>query len=813
MRILVVTAHYPPDFVSGGTLIPQRLARQLRHAHHEVSVFSGSVVMPGLAEADSIVDDIPVHWIGISPFLDQTRRKNYANDGVAKAFARHLARVQPDIVHVHSAQGLGGDLLRVARSFGAKVVVTMHDFWWVSSRQFRVQVSGQPMSLVVGCGRTDDQVSDEWQAERRAYLGRCLEAADLILAPSTPMAEVLRANGVGRVRVNENGVILPEPVDRGDIGSRPVRFLYLGGPDRSKGAKVLQRALAGLDLSASATIVGLTDLPGWARPAEPVAPEDMPGVLAAHDVLILPSVALESHSLLTREALASGMAVICTDTPGPAQVVADGINGRVVSRGSVAELAAAITELADPQVARTLVGRGPAGPVVTPKEQAQQLEEMFRELLAAPRRAPGRREAIAQTIREVLIITGIQGAPLRYRAHLPAEALSLVGLSTRIAHYRDPELAALAARADAIIVYRAPATEHLLEVVAGATAGPRLVPIIGDADDLIFDPLIEPELDNLSSLSSDERREWREGVERYRTTFEHCDYFLGSTPKITREAARLMGLPGQTFTNGVSGLLAKASEAAMARERTPGPLRLGFFSGTTTHDADWASIEPAIIEVLASREEVELWLGGYVEPSPALDPYAGRIRRLNFMDWLELPGALRDLDICLAPLTDTSFNEAKSAIKWLEAALAGTPTVASPTEPFRAAITEGVTGRLARTHEEWVEALLHLIDHPHRREVLGRQARRSALLTLSPALQGERLQGILVDAWEHVARHGHRKPPRGAMRVGDEQPTALAYVEDYARPRPPHRAAQAARMLLEQGPRATADKIWHKLRG
>jgi hypothetical protein len=41
MRITLVSAHYPPNFVSGGTLQPQRIARGLRARGHDVRVFAG----------------------------------------------------------------------------------------------------------------------------------------------------------------------------------------------------------------------------------------------------------------------------------------------------------------------------------------------------------------------------------------------------------------------------------------------------------------------------------------------------------------------------------------------------------------------------------------------------------------------------------------------------------------------------------------------------------------------------------------------------------------------------------------------------
>ena len=39
-------------------------------------------------------------------------------------------------------------------------------------------------------------------------------------------------------------------------------------------------------------------------------------------------------------------------------------------------------------------------------------------------------------------------------------------------------------------------------------------------------------------------------------------------------------------------------------------------------------------------------------------------------------------DIGLCPLTDTAFNRCKSPIKWMEYAMAGAATVASPVEPY-----------------------------------------------------------------------------------------------------------------------------------
>ena len=245
-----------------------------------------------------------------------------------------------------------------------------------------------------------------------------------------------------------------------------------------------------------------------------------------------------------------------------------------------------------------------------------------------------------------------------------------------------------------------------------------------------------------------------------------------------------MGVESCTWKNGVGEKLAQASERAVSSGRDDGSLRIGYFSGTDTHDADWATIEDAVIRVLDARPDVELWLGGLIKPSSKLDSYAERIQRLPFVEWHKLPKLLHNLDVCLAPLTaDSIFNEAKSAIKWLEAALALTPTVAYPTKPFVQEIEHGVTGMLASTDDEWYEAIVALLDDEVLRARMARKAKAQVLMEFSPARQGQRYLDILERAYESVTNTGHKHVMQWDD-VYDDEPYegAASVLEPYVLP-------------------------------
>jgi hypothetical protein len=95
------------------------------------------------------------------------------------------------------------------------------------------------------------------------------------------------------------------------------------------------------------------------------------------------------------------------------------------------------------------------------------------------------------------------------------------------------------------------------------------------------------------------------------------------------------------------------------------------------------------------------------------------------MAWQELPSVMAQIDVNLAPLElDNPFCQAKSEIKFTEAALVGVPTVASPTQAFAYAIRDGEDGLLAAGADEWRQALTRLIERHDYALQLGEEARR-----------------------------------------------------------------------------------------
>ncbi|HEV8586626.1 MAG TPA: glycosyltransferase [Methylomirabilota bacterium] len=127
--------------------------------------------------------------------------------------------------------------------------------------------------------------------------------------------------------------------------ARPdARFVIVGD---GVGFDEVRRRVKDMDLEGAAIMTGFR--------------RDVPEVMAALDVLVLPSIRSEAVSQVIPQALAIGTPVIGTTVGGTPELVRDGETGRLVPPADAPALAAAILDLLrDPARARALARRGQA---------------------------------------------------------------------------------------------------------------------------------------------------------------------------------------------------------------------------------------------------------------------------------------------------------------------------------------------------------------------------------------------------------------------------------------------------------------------
>jgi glycosyltransferase involved in cell wall biosynthesis len=147
-------------------------------------------------------------------------------------------------------------------------------------------------------------------------------------------------------------------------------------------------------------------------------------------------------------------------------------------------------------------------------------------------------------------------------------------------------------------------------------------------------------------------------------------------------------------------------------------------------------------------------LVGFLDLGPNWQRMANRIERHPFMHYSKLLELAATLDVNLAPLeVGNPFCEAKSELKYFEAAIVRVPTIASGTHPFVQAIESGKNGYIARTNDEWLEALEKLRSSPDLRAKIGSTACQRAVVNFGP----EALRGALSRVYDLSAARPLKK--------------------------------------------------------
>jgi glycosyltransferase involved in cell wall biosynthesis len=169
----------------------------------------------------------------------------------------------------------------------------------------------------------------------------------------------------------------------------------------------------------------------------------------------------------------------------------------------------------------------------------------------------------------------------------------------------------------------------------------------------------------------------------------------------------------------------KLSENALIKKskiKNSKEIIIGYFSGSISHNSDIKMIIPALTKILLEFKNVKLLLLGILDLPYELKGFLSQIIKMKFIDWRKLPEIISTVDINIAPIEDSIFNEAKSENKWVEAAIVKVPTIASNIGEFKQNIIHGKTGLLCTKTEEWYTSIKSLITDNCLRQIIAENA-------------------------------------------------------------------------------------------
>jgi glycosyltransferase involved in cell wall biosynthesis/GT2 family glycosyltransferase len=419
-RVVHVVHGWPPENFAGTEMYAWWLTRY-QARDREVAVYSRSADRQfasgtGVELVDGEAGGARVrlrvrHFDERSPL-----RRNVLHDRpLRRDFAKFLDETRPELVHVHHLAGHGFSVIDEIVARGLPLVVQMQD-WWLACARANLLDRGRhlcpgpapercavclPLTRLGGPART--QLNRQLYRLRERRARAAIASADAIVAGSAAILDSLA--GLGwlspgpRVHRLPYGLVAAPRVPRRPVG-RPIRFGFIGSLLPHKGLHLATAALADLPPSSATLEV-------WGDPAADAAfvaeakalaadaavsfrgrfaEEARSAILAEIDVLLVPSLGLESFGFVAREALAAGVPVLASRRGALAEIFDGGDpRGALFDPGRPDELRDWIAKLvADPSIVERWRQMPPA-PAPSFDEHAAAVDRVYAEVVARRR--------------------------------------------------------------------------------------------------------------------------------------------------------------------------------------------------------------------------------------------------------------------------------------------------------------------------------------------------------------------------------------------------------------------------------------------
>jgi glycosyltransferase involved in cell wall biosynthesis/GT2 family glycosyltransferase len=411
LSILHIVHGWPP-FDTGGTEVYARRLAQRQAGTHRVSAFARIADDDRKTGQRSAYLD---HGIRVRLVVNNFDRRNPIARNALKdrAFERELelfiGQTEPDLVHVHHLAGHCASLMGVVRRHGIPIVYQVQD-WWALCARANLWRSDDTLCPGPGPGRCArclpltalpprSVLNRALYQLRRRLLKHQLRRADAYVMGSR--AVLSWHSDAGLLDQRAPAHVLEYGVPDFSIGRNssrsvglPITFGFIGTVMPHKGAHVAVAAFRGLPPDAARLVLwGNPDThPDFVARLTAQADSDTvdfkgrfdedrkPEILASLDVLIVPSVGLESFGIVAREAMSAGVPVLASRRGALEELDIDGVCGATFSADDPADLRRIIDRLIESPEILTEWRRA-LPEIVTVEEHADEIEKIYRQVL------------------------------------------------------------------------------------------------------------------------------------------------------------------------------------------------------------------------------------------------------------------------------------------------------------------------------------------------------------------------------------------------------------------------------------------------
>lgn len=446
MHVLLVANGYPPTAFGGVEVYVASLAAALLQRGYRVTVIcaEGQPSMPDRHLVEDRVEGVTVYRVVNNFKRIGAFEQTFADSQIDAVFDDLLVRLSPDLVHFNHLIALSARLPLMAAARHIPSVVTLHDFWplcqrvnlrdWKERRCpgpeqggdcYRCVTAGtlpqRARTAALSALRTvipypvrarmrslfssdsqfvpDIRATPQALARRQALFREAILSARAILAPSQFVRGMFVSNGFPpeTIQVVPLGIQAPAGSPPPAQRDATIHFGFIGSMLPLKGVEVLIRAFSRvrgdhvrLSLYGRGDIIPsytryLKRMARWDRRITfhgPFQPEEKESVYRQIDVLVIPSVAYETFSLVAREALLRGKPVVASSIGALPETIVHGVNGFLAEPGDAAALADLLSQIAaEPDRLSRLQIPGPVA-IPTVDEHLEQLGRVYASAVA-----------------------------------------------------------------------------------------------------------------------------------------------------------------------------------------------------------------------------------------------------------------------------------------------------------------------------------------------------------------------------------------------------------------------------------------------